>query len=77
MCYLGRVKSERQTERALAERAANAQAATEGRPLPYPNPWDALDPTKVAPGASDEEILRSYKAFREICRPRPCPRYEI
>ena len=61
----------------LAQREANARAAAEGRPLPFPNMWDALDPTKVDPGASPEEIHRSYLEFRKLCTPPPCPEHTI
>lgn len=60
-----------------AQRAANEQARARGEPLPYPNPWVALDPTKLPPGASPEEIHRRYLAFREVCRAPQCKRYTI
>jgi hypothetical protein len=72
-----RVKTRQQERRALAERAANAAARAAGLPLPFPNPWDALDPTKVPRDATPEQIQQSYRAFNEMCRPRPCKRYEI
>jgi hypothetical protein len=62
-------KSDEQVARALAQREANARAKSEGRPMPFPSPWDALDPTKVQEGASAAEIEASYKAFCEICPP--------
>lgn len=64
-------------ERALAQRAANARAKARGEPLPYPNPWDALDPTKVSAGASPEEIARRYREFRALCPPPAPKRYTI
>ncbi len=67
----------RKEERALAQRAANAAAAREGKPAPYPNPFAALDPTKVSAGASFEEIQESYREFRKICRPTPPKRHTI
>jgi hypothetical protein len=63
-------KAPEQLARALAERAANDRAAARGEPLPYPNLWDTLDSTKVAPWALGEELARSYLAFRETCPPR-------
>ena len=63
--------------RATAERAANEAAWRRGETLPHPNLWDAVDPTKVDPGASPEAIHRSYLEFTKICRPRPCKRYTI
>jgi len=68
---------EKEEERAMAQRAANERARRAGRPLPYPNPWDAVDPTKVPRDASPEEIHRSYLEFSKICRPPPCKRYTI
>ncbi len=55
---------------AIAQRAANADAQARGLPMPFPNPWDKLDPTKVGPAATPEEITASYKAFRAICHVR-------
>lgn len=63
------LKTPEQTARALAQRAANQRAQDEGRPLPYPNIWDALDPTKVPRDATPDQIEASYKAFCEICPP--------
>lgn len=48
---------------------ANRLAKQSGDPLPYPNLWDFLDPTKVDEGASPEEITASYREFRKICPP--------
>lgn len=59
----------RKEERAMAQREANAAAVGEGRPLPYPNPWDAVDPTKVPRDASFEAQVQSVHEFRKICRP--------
>jgi hypothetical protein len=70
------VASDREA-RAMAERAANEAARERGEPLPFPNPWDALDPTKVPPDATPEEIARSYAAFAEICRTPPCIRHVL
>jgi hypothetical protein len=64
-------------QRAMAQRAANEAAKARGEPLPYPNVWDFLDPTKVPADATPEEIARSYEAFAKICRRRPCIRYVL
>jgi hypothetical protein len=63
--------------RAEAQRAANLRAQQQGKPLPYPNPWDALDQTKVAEGASDAAFQRSYLAFCNLCPPPPCKTHSI
>lgn len=69
------LKSSDQLSESLRQRAANEAAKASGSPLPYPNRWDALDLTKVAPNASFAEKLASYKAFRAVCRPgRPSER---
>ncbi len=67
----------RKEERALAQRAANVAASREGRPQPYPNPWDVLDPTKVPRDASPEAFRRSYVEFRKICPPFRPKRHTI
>lgn len=64
-------------QRALAQRQANEQAHARGEPLPFPNPFDGLDPTKVGEGASREDLLHSYSAFAAICRPIPCRRHVL
>lgn len=66
----GPLKTPEQERRAESERAANDRAAAQGLPLPYPNLWDGIDPTKVAPGATEDELQASYAAFRTLCRPR-------
>jgi len=65
----------RKEERAMAQRAANAAADREGNPLPFPNPWDEADPTKLRPEeASEEAALRRYREFCKICPPfKPKP----
>lgn len=63
------IKTVEQIARALAQREANQRAHASDRPLPYPNPWDAVDPTKLPPGASDEAHQTRYEAFRELCPP--------
>ena len=65
------LKTDAQVRRALSQRARNQRAAGEGRALPFPNVWDAADPTKVVAPASDEMMQASYAAFRTLCRPRP------
>ena len=66
------LKTPEQEARALAEREANRQAKEKGLPLPYPNMWDSLDPTKLDPEeATPEAYERSCREFRKLCRPRP------
>jgi hypothetical protein len=71
------LKNAEQEARALREREANARAAAEGRPLPHPNIWDALDPTKVDRNATPAEVHASYVRFAEICRPRARKRHRL
>lgn len=54
----------------LEQRLENERAAACGRPLPYPNVWDRLDPTKVPRDASPLEVAESYLAFRKLCPPQ-------
>ena len=61
----------------MMQRAANEAAKRTGAPLPFPNVWDDLDPTKVDPDAGPEDYRASYLAFRRICRPRPCKRHTL
>ena len=67
----------RKEERAMAQRAANVAASREGRPLPYPNPFDVWDPTKVPRDASPEQIRQSHMEFRKICPPFQPKRHTI
>lgn len=67
--YLGPYKTKDQSARALAERAANRDAGEKGLPMPSPNVWDELDPTKVPRDATPEEIAASYREFCKICPP--------
>lgn len=67
----------RREDRALAQRAANAAAAREGEPLPYPNPWDSLDPTKLPRDAPREARRQRYLEFRKLCPPFKPKRYTI
>jgi len=60
----------------LAQREANARAAAAGEPLPYPNVWDALDPTKVDRDATPEQITQRVREFNRRCR-KPVKRYTI
>jgi hypothetical protein len=62
-------KTRAQIRRAVAERRANATAVERGEPLPYPNIWDQLDPTKLPGDASEQEILESIAAFSKLCPP--------
>ena len=59
----------RKEERALAQRAANADAVREGRPVPYPNFFALHDPTKLPRDATPEQIQQRYREFCKICRP--------
>jgi hypothetical protein len=62
------IKTPEQEARALAEREANRLAKEQGLPLPFPNPWDVWDPTKVDPDrATPEAITESYRAFLKLC----------
>jgi hypothetical protein len=63
------IKSRSQVARALRERRANAEAKAKGLPMPFPNFWDQYDPTKVAPGATEEEIHQRYVEFCKLCPP--------
>lgn len=64
-------KSPEQVARAVAQRRANAEALRSRRALPYPNPWDDLDPTKVPRDASEAALEARYAAFRKLCPPPP------
>lgn len=75
--HRGPCKTKEQTARALAERAANREASEKGLPLPFPNVWDALDPTKVPRDATPEEIAASYREFCKICPPRQKRRHTL
>ena len=71
------IRSSAQVARALAEREANACAKREGRPLPFPNPWDDLDPTKILPeDAAPERIAARYREFNQLCR-RPTRKVHV
>ncbi len=61
----------------LSQRQANERAEAAGQPLPYPNIWDELDPTKLDRGASPEEVHRRYLEFRKLCTPPECKRHTI
>jgi len=65
------MKTAEQTARAQAERMANEKAVSDGATLPFPNPWDAVDLTKVAAPASAKELKLSYQRWSELCRKRP------
>jgi len=67
----------RKEERAMAQRAANLEAQREGRPLPYPNLWDQLDPTKLPRDATPEQRAQRHREFRKICRPFQPKRHTI
>lgn len=67
----------RKEERALAQRAANVAAGREGKPLPYPSPWDTLDPTKLPRDAPPEAYRQSFLEFRKLCPPFQPKRHTI
>jgi hypothetical protein len=66
-----RIKTREQELRAKRERAANASAQRAGKPLPFPNLWDELDPTKLPRDASEKSIQESYTEFCKLCPPTP------
>ncbi len=67
----------RKEERALAQRAANAAASRARQPLPYPNRWDALDPTKLPRDAPREAYRQRYLELRKLCPPFKPKRHTI
>lgn len=71
------VKTMSQKETQRRQREANSLAKQQGSPLPYPNLWDALDPTKLPEGASTEEIAKRYSQFSKLCAPRPRKEHTI
>jgi hypothetical protein len=72
-----RAKTAEQERLALDQRAANERGARAGEPLPFPNLWDSLDPTKVARDASPDDVQASYVAFSKLCPPRPRRRHRL
>ncbi len=67
----------RKEARALAQRAANLAATRAGKPVPYPNPFMAWDPTKVPRDASPAEYRASLLEFRRLCCPIEPKRHTI
>ena len=67
----------RKEERSMAQRTANAAAEREARPLPYPSPWEAFDPTKLRRDASFEVWIERVREFQKICRPYRPKRHTI
>ncbi len=67
----------RKEDRALAQRAANEAAIREGKPVPYPNPWDTLDPTKLPRDAPQEANQQRHLEFRKLCPPFKPKRHTI
>lgn len=67
----------RKEDRALAQRQGNAAAVREGKPVPYPNPFMALDTTKVARSASATDYQQSLIEFRKTCLPPETKRHII
>jgi hypothetical protein len=74
---VAKVKDPRQEERALRQREANAHAVENGEPLPFPNMWDAIDPTKVDRDSTPAQVQASYRRFAELCRPRPRKQHRL
>ncbi len=65
------IKSADQEARSIAQREANQRAKAQGLPLPYPNMWDTLDPTKLDPKeATPAKITARYREFCKLCPPR-------
>ena len=71
------MKTTEQEARARAGRAANDLAKAEGAPLPYPNVWDLLDPTKLPADAPEDAMHASYARFRDFCRLPPRKRVSL
>lgn len=63
------MKSNAQTQRAIAQRSANDAAKLARDPLPYPNPWDAMLP-KLSEAASLDERVRWAGDFMDRCAPK-------
>ncbi|MBI4602384.1 MAG: hypothetical protein HY721_10540 [Planctomycetes bacterium] len=73
-----RIKTRAQEARAIAQREANRRAKELGLPMPYPNPWDEWDPTKLDPEeATPEAIHRSYQEFCKLCPRDPRKRHSL
>jgi hypothetical protein len=63
-----RIKTRTQESRAISERRANEKAHAARERLPYPNPWDDWDPTKLDPSkATPEAIHARYVEFCKLC----------
>ncbi len=67
----------RKEERALAQREANAAAARAGQPIPFPNFFSLVDPTKLPADAPPQAIRQRYREFCKICRPFQPKRHTI
>lgn len=77
-CYpVGMDRDLDRAARSLAQRSANERARGAGEPLPFPNPWDELDPTKLPPHADPEQIHLRVVRLGEICRRPPCKRHTL
>ncbi len=61
----------------MAEREANQAAFQAGQPVPFPNPWDVWDPSKLPRDAPPEAYPESYRAFTRLCRPKPRKRHVL
>lgn len=73
------MKSQAQLAAAERQRAENEAALRRGETLPFPNRWDALDPSKLAPGElpSNERLLASTRAFLKLCPLKPRRKHVI
>ena len=71
------IKSVEQQVKQQSELEANYRAKESREPLPYPGVWDKIDSTKLAEGATAEEIALRYQAFCKLCPPPQKIKYTI
>lgn len=80
-CYAMDMNPDRDTDRrelrSIAQREANQTASRAGLSLPFPNPWDELDTTKLPRDASAQQIHERVRRLSEICRKPPCQRHTL